>query len=144
MLIVAILDHTVKAVLRLFYLTTSHSFAYTYGATESRPSILRTYCKVVLRLVTPDPARRLDKHPLLILTLVLYYRTKSAYRQGAAWLADTELSNYVATNPRPWVSYAATVASVTRASLALLIVYLALVYIHLSWQLVPFAKVLFS
>ena len=138
------LDHAVKAMLRMFYLITARSVAYTYSVEEHRSSRMQVYSKVVLGFILPDPARRLDKHPLLILALVLYYQIKRSCRQGAARVTNTKLVNYAAANIQPLASYAGVAASVTRASLALLTMYLVLVYIHLSWQLVPFAKVLFS
>ena len=146
MLIVTMLDQTVRSILSIFYRLTATTSTQAQKAKHPAPSVLRTYYRRVLRTLVPSQGSLFVKHPTLTLTLALYYAAQRLGRGSISTLLPTLGLSFITTlsqlklplSPRSLVS------AVTRCTLLLVLSYFLLIYVHLACQLVPFAKILFA
>ena len=146
MLMITMLDQTVRSILSLFYRLTAAQAPRAQKVTRPTPRMVRTYYRRVLRSLTAGSTSAFGKHPLPTLALALYYASK---RLGCGIIEfllpalSSSLFNTLSQFKAP-LSPKTLISVVTRATLLLVLVYLLLIYVHLVCQLVPFAKILFA
>lgn len=146
MLIITILDQTVRSILALFYRLTATSPSQAQKDKHPTPGMIRVYRRRVLRILAPSPALRFVKHPTLTLVLALYYAVRrsglglllSLFPVWSATALETLRQVKLPLSPKSLIT------ALTRATLILVFAYFMLIYIHLACQMVPFAKILFA
>ena len=146
MLMILLLDQTVRSILSLFYRLNATQATQAQKLNRPTPSMVRTYWRRILRSLAPSPSSPFVKHPVLTLVLALYYASKRLGFGLVELLWPTLSSSFFNTLSQLKIplSPRSLVTAVTRATLLLVTAYLLLIYVHLACQLIPFAKILFA
>lgn len=136
---IIVIDLAILYMLKFLYSTAGISFGTAYGKASKLPAKPVNWYRRTAYLLSQLTTQELA-HRLLLCGLILYYRfiRRIDSRYVFKWLGVALLGS------RHFMMVMRAIAPITQVSVSLMLLYLVVAYVHLSCQLVPFAKLLFA